>query len=667
VTARISPASAASNFPMSVTINSSGQGIFLANLQKIGTYTTTVASGAFTGSAAAVTVVPGPATRLAFSAQPVSTPTGVTLPAVTVQALDAFGNVVTSDNTDTVTIGVASGSGTFTTGSTTAVTVQNGVATFGNLNLIKPGSYALSEIVNGQFTGPNSNPFSVAPLQVVSGSFAGSPSGFSLQFNAPYLVNASTPVLYGQGFGAAAPSPSVTLTQTRDAGGNAVNIPVAGSLVLDPATSRITFVATNTTLQADNGSPLLPDGTYVVDLTSSAAHNGFQALNSSGGFLDGLGSGTPGSGDYTATFTVAVAAAHDDVVWVPATAEGPGQPLQAPGRNQDGPGLPVYLNDSTGAVSDVLVTFNYNPALLHVIGAGNRSDPGSSFNLVPALSSPGHAVLEFKIGTSDPAVLREGQAPLGFVIAAVFSGTAANPMPYKAEDLLHLSNVSINGGTIPAVAGDAVHLAAYVGDADANGAYSSNDAVLITRAALQTDTGFAAYPRVDPVIVADTDGASFIPADAALQINEAGVGLPTANLSTPAIPSGVVFTVSNADSRSIIPTSLRFATMQTVVSAAHQARSTADISLFNTFEDAANNSMPVPSNNPGAAMRDNERILVPRVMGRVDGQHQLRAAALPTAAAKHTALDTWFADQSNLADPHNELSAVLGALLRARA
>src|SRR5213078_1173813 len=59
-----------------------------------------------------------------------------------------------------------------------------------------------------------------------------------------------------------------------------------------------------------------------------------------------------------------------------------------------------------------------------------------------------------------------------------------------------------------------------------------------------TDSGFTAYPLVDPVIVADTDGAGFIPADAALQANEAGVGLATANLTVPPVPAGVHFTPS---------------------------------------------------------------------------------------------------------------------------
>jgi uncharacterized repeat protein (TIGR01451 family) len=541
VTASISPTSTASDFPATVPINSSGLGLFLGILDRVGSYVITAASGSFTGSSTPVAVLPGAPARLSFLSPPVNTPTGLTLPSVAVQVLDAFGNVVTSDNSDVVSVGIASGPGPFAAGSTLTATVHNGVATFSNLKLIEPGTYTLSELVPTLYTGPNSTSFRVLPLQVVPGSFAGTPSGFSLQFNAPFLVNSTTPVIYGLGFGALAPVPAVTLTQIADGSGHPITpVVVEGSVLLNTATNSLTFLETDTASEVNNNTPILPDGTYLARISGSAA-TGFQAINSGGGFLDGLGTGTPGSGDYTTTFSVSVAAANEDVVWVPATADGPGQPLQAPGLNKDGPGLPVYLNDSTGAVTDVLLTFNYDPTLLHVIGAGNRSDPGSSFNFVPALSSPGHAVLEFNIGTSDPAVLKGGQAPLGFVIAALFSGTAANPIPYKAKELLHLSNVSINGGTIPAVAGDAVHLVAYVGDADGNGSYSSNDAVLITRVALQSDIGFTAYPLVDPVIVADTDGSGFIPADAPLQVNEAGVGFPTANLPSPPIPAGVVF------------------------------------------------------------------------------------------------------------------------------
>ena len=47
--------------------------------------------------------------------------------------------------------------------------------------------------------------------------------------------------------------------------------------------------------------------------------------------------------------------------------------------------------------------------------------------------------------------------------------------------VLHLSNVSLNGGAIPVLTIDGIHLVAYVADGDGNGGYASNDATLIVR------------------------------------------------------------------------------------------------------------------------------------------------------------------------------------------
>jgi uncharacterized repeat protein (TIGR03803 family) len=547
VTASISPS--VPGFPATVSIDSSGVGSFLATLSTVGTYTISV-SGTFVGSANPVTVIPGPPTHLSFLSQPTDTPTGVALPAVSVEVQDSYGNMVTSDSSDTVTLGVASGPGAFLAESTISAPVVDGVATFNNLVLVKPGTYQLSAIVTGLYTGPSSASFSVAPLQVQS--FAGSPSGFSLQFNAPYLVNSVTPVLYGAGYGINAPVPSVTLTQIQDASGNPVNTPVEGSVILNTAVNGLNFLATNTSYEANNGSPILPDGTYVADLTSSATTNGFQALNSGGGFLDGLLSGHAGSGDYIATFTVTAAADKDDVLWIPATADGPGQPLNAPGNNRAGGGYPVYLDDGTGMVTSVQLTLTYDPTLLNVAGV-----TGTYFSGVAKFSTPGHEVLQYH----GPALPAGNGIPIGYILATVPVGTTTDPVSYKAKDLLHLSNVSLtstNGGTVPIVTSDALHLVAYVGDADGNGSYSSNDAVLITRAALQIDSGFTAYPLVDPAIVADTDGSGFIPADAALQANEAGVNFPAPNLPSPPIPAGVYFRAiaNNVDPTLSIPGNL---------------------------------------------------------------------------------------------------------------
>jgi len=269
-------------------------------------------------------------------------------------------------------------------------------------------------------------------------------------------------------------------------------------------------------------------------------------MYSGGGYLDGLGTGVAGSGDYTTTFTVSTAANSNDVVWVPSVAEGPGDVLNAPGNDKQtlfAGGYPVYINDATGVVTNVQLVFNYDPTLLVVTGAtSNPNLPGSSFTLDSGSSTPGHAVLRYSDSGSNAALLTGGQVPLGFITASVPRGTSANPMPYGHLDLLHLSNVVINGGAVPVTAIDALHLEAYIGDGDGNAMYTSHDATLIVRVSLQADSGFVYYPLVDPVIAADTDGDGFIPADAALQVNEVGVGLPAPNILP--IPIGVFINFS---------------------------------------------------------------------------------------------------------------------------
>ena len=74
---------------------------------------------------------------------------------------DAFGNVVTSDNSS-VTIAVASGPGGFTGGSTISVAAVNGVATFSNLVLNTAGSYTLS-VSDGGLAGANTGNLTVSP------------------------------------------------------------------------------------------------------------------------------------------------------------------------------------------------------------------------------------------------------------------------------------------------------------------------------------------------------------------------------------------------------------------------------------------------------------------------------------------------------------------------
>ncbi len=80
---------------------------------------------------------------------------------MTVEVVDRYDNPVAADNTDQITLSVASGPGSFAGGSSVTATVSGGIATFGNLTLDTAGSYTLSASATGGLTGTNSSSFTV--------------------------------------------------------------------------------------------------------------------------------------------------------------------------------------------------------------------------------------------------------------------------------------------------------------------------------------------------------------------------------------------------------------------------------------------------------------------------------------------------------------------------
>jgi hypothetical protein len=137
---------------------------FTVTLKTAGSRTVTVtdtASSSTTGSGT-VNVSPAAASKLAFSQQPTNVGTGAVItPAVTVWVLDAYGNLVNSDNTDQVTLAIGSNPGGGTLGGTTTVTVGGGIATFSNLTISQAGNgYTLTASSTG-LTGSTSSSFNV--------------------------------------------------------------------------------------------------------------------------------------------------------------------------------------------------------------------------------------------------------------------------------------------------------------------------------------------------------------------------------------------------------------------------------------------------------------------------------------------------------------------------
>jgi streptogramin lyase len=99
----------------------------------------------------AIMVTPAAADHLLFLQQPTDTAAGQTItPAVTVAVVDPFGNVITSDNLDTVTLTIGTNPSGGTLSGTLTVTVSGGVATFDDLSIDLAGiGYTLHAMAAG--------------------------------------------------------------------------------------------------------------------------------------------------------------------------------------------------------------------------------------------------------------------------------------------------------------------------------------------------------------------------------------------------------------------------------------------------------------------------------------------------------------------------------------
>jgi hypothetical protein len=111
---------------------------------------------------------------------------------VAARLLDAYGNLVSTDNTDQVTVALGANPGGAALGGTTTVTVRGGVATFGNLSVSRAGTGYTLVVRSGSLAAATSSAFNVtavvAPSATVIDNFEG---------NEPYaVVGALSPSAY---------------------------------------------------------------------------------------------------------------------------------------------------------------------------------------------------------------------------------------------------------------------------------------------------------------------------------------------------------------------------------------------------------------------------------------------------------------------------------------
>jgi hypothetical protein len=323
-------------------------------------------------------------------------------------------------------------------------------------------------------------------LQVVN--FVQNISGFDVQFNR--AVQIGDVALYGIGHSFA--SPFTVLDHN--------NVPVNGSLIWDAVTNTAHWVKTGGVLSTD---------TYNVTLVSGATGNTFHGAGLSDA-LDGDANDTAG-GNFVRS--VSVTAPTTRVLSIPDFARGQGQsvkvnqhgvqPLGAPNVVDPNGGLPVYIDNGSG-VKSVDFVLNYNPSLLTISTAATDLQVPANWVVQISDDLQGHLhVLVFSFDGSD---LGAGQ----HTVITFKNVSVPAAAPYGAAELLTMSNLLLNENEvspIPAVADAAVHKAADLGDTTGNGTVGgAADASFVAQVVVGNNTGFAAYPLTDPLIIGDVSG-----------------------------------------------------------------------------------------------------------------------------------------------------------------
>jgi hypothetical protein len=137
-------------------------GLVLRRAGTMGITGTDLANPAVSGSTS-FTVMPAAADHLLFLQQPTDTAAGRTItPAVIVAVVDAFGNIETGDNSDTVTLSLGVNPSGGTLSGTRTVTVSGGIATFSDLAIDRAGmGYTLHATVGVGLPDSDSDAFTI--------------------------------------------------------------------------------------------------------------------------------------------------------------------------------------------------------------------------------------------------------------------------------------------------------------------------------------------------------------------------------------------------------------------------------------------------------------------------------------------------------------------------
>lgn len=350
-------------------------------------------------------------------------------------------------------------------------------------------------------------PAVVSVNTLVVSSLTGDATGFHVRFNRN--LNAKTLNLYNN---------QTNLLGVADVSlSNSTSGNIPGSVVLDRDHRGFRFVA--------RGGLLQPT-TYTVKLVS--ATNGVVGLD--GALLDGNRDGVAGD-SFTGTFIVANEATP--VLAIKKFMRGPGQSVDllvsnpATGSMNLG-GLPLGLNlMGIAGVRKLSFDLEYDGSLLSITGAiaGSELPAGATVAM-----SGADGLRRFEITSS--VNLPNISSHLVKIVAHVPASASIGQ-----SQILRVSNVKINGATVSFRADPSVHLVGYFGDTDRSWSYTNADVTLLQRVSVGQDSGFVAYPLIDPILVGDINGSgSFSAIDATRLLQEVNFVNGLASTDRPEIP-----------------------------------------------------------------------------------------------------------------------------------
>ncbi len=179
------------------TLDGAGQAIFSTSSLSVGSHSITVVYGGdgnFTGGTSSVLtqgVVQLPPAQLTFAQQPSGATAGTSTAPLTIDVKDQFGNLVSVDSSD-ITLSLVSGPAGAELAGTLQAPVQNGVATFSNVQMTCAGVWVLAASTTNGIVA-DAAPITVSPGPPTQTAVMAQPSA-SWQFGtiSPNMVIALT-------------------------------------------------------------------------------------------------------------------------------------------------------------------------------------------------------------------------------------------------------------------------------------------------------------------------------------------------------------------------------------------------------------------------------------------------------------------------------------------